>query len=274
MGRGVNFGVIAAFAAFASFPFLWMLITMFKETNDLLDPNHNPFLYHMPPTLEHVRFLFEETLFVRWILNTAFVGVLVVLITLLLALPAGYSLARLTGPAGEQLGIGIFLTYLVPPTILFIPLSRVVATLGLQDSLWALVLVYPSFTVPFCTWLLMGFFKAIPRDIEEAAMIDGLSRFSTFVKVILPMSVAGVLTVIIFTFTLVMQEFVYALTFITSSSNLTISVGVPTFLVRGDVYFWGSLMGACFLASVPIALLYNLFVDRFIAGFTMGSVKG
>ena len=273
-GKAVNFGVVAAFVAFASFPFVWMLITMFKQTKDLLDPNHNPFVYHAPPTLEHLRVLFQDTLFLRWVGNTAFVGVVVVLITLLLAVPAGYSLARLTGPAGEKLGIGIFLTYLVPSTILFIPLSRVVATLGLTDSLWALVLVYPSFTVPFCTWLLQGFFKVIPKDVEEAAMIDGLSRFGAFVKVILPMSVAGLLTTVIFSFTLVMQEFVYGLTFITTSTNLTLSVGVPTFLVRGDVYFWGSLMGACFLSSVPIAILYNLFVDRFISGFTVGAVKG
>jgi len=270
----MNLGVLAAFTSFAAFPFVWMLITTFKETTDLLDPNHNPFVYHQPPTLEHLRVLFFETLFGRWVLNTLFVGVCVVVITLALAIPAGYSLARLTGRTGEKLGIGIFLTYLVPSTILFIPLSRVIGFLRLQDSLWSLVLVYPSFTVPFCTWLLMGFFKAIPRDLEEAAMVDGLSRFGAFVKIIMPMSVAGVLTVIIFTFTLVMQEFVYGLTFITAASNFTISVGVPTFLVRGDVYFWGSLMGACFIASVPIAFLYNLFVDRFIAGFTVGSVKG
>jgi multiple sugar transport system permease protein len=273
-GGVVNFGVIAAFTAFASFPFAWMLITTFKQTRDLLDPSHNPFVYHAPPTLEHLRVLFQDTLFLHWVANTLLVGIAVVLITLVLAVPAGYSLARLTGAAGEKLGIGIFLTYLVPPTILFIPLSRLVATLGLQDSLWALVLVYPSFTVPFCTWLLMGFFKVIPKDVEEAAMIDGHSRFGAFLRVILPMSVAGLLTTVIFSFTLVMQEFVYGLTFITTSKNLTLSVGVPTFLVRGDVYFWGSLMGACFLASVPIAILYNLFVDRFIAGFTVGAVKG
>jgi multiple sugar transport system permease protein len=251
-----------------------MLITTFKQTRDLLDPTHNPFVYHLPPTMENVNVLLYDTLFVRWVGNTIFVGILVVLITLLLAVPAGYALARLTGTFGEQLGVGIFLTYLVPPTILFIPLSRVVASLGLQDSLWALVLVYPTFTVPFCTWLMMGFFKVIPKDIEEAAMIDGLSRFGAFVRVILPMSVAGVLTVVIFAFTLVLQEFVYGLTFITSARNFTISVGVPTFLVRGDVYFWGSLMAACFIASVPIAFLYNLFVDRFISGFTVGAVKG
>ena len=271
--KGGHFGIVAAFATFAAFPFYWMLLTTFKETRDLLNPNNNPFLFNDPPTLEHLKLLFEETLYVQWLWNTAWVGVLVVAITLLLAIPAGYALARLTGRAGEQLGIGIFLTYLVPPTLLFIPLSRVIADLGLQDSLWSLVLVYPSFTVPFCTWLMMGFFKAIPRDLEEAAMIDGLSRFGAFVKVVMPMSVAGVLTLVIFSFTLVMQEFVYALTFITAASKFTVSVGVPTFLVRGDVYFWGSLMAGCFIASVPIAIVYNLFLDRFITGFTVGAVK-
>ena len=273
-GKVANFGIIAAFAAFAAFPFAWMLITTFKRTGDLLDPNHNPFLYSQPPTLENLKVLFNDTLFVRWAGNTMFIGVLVVLITLLIAVPAGYSLARLTGAIGEQLGVAMFLTYLVPPTILFIPLSRVVSILHLQDSPWALVLVYPSFTIPFCTWLMMGFFKVIPKDVEEAAMIDGLFRFGAFVRVILPMSIAGLLTVVIFTFTLVLQEFVYALTFISSAKNFTVSVGVPSFLVRGDVYFWGSLMAACFIASVPIAFLYNLFVDRFIAGFTVGAVKG
>jgi multiple sugar transport system permease protein len=266
--------LIVLFSVFAAFPFAWMLITTFKKTTDLLDPNSFPFGYPKGMTMENLKVLFEETLFVRWLGNTAFVGVIVVVITLLLAVPAGYALARLSGPFGEQLGIGIFLTYLVPPTILFIPLAKVVSTLHLQDTLWALVVTYPSFTIPFCTWLMMGFFKAIPKDIEEAAMVDGLSRLGAFIKVVLPMSVAGVLTVVIFTFTLVMQEFVYGLTFINSGRNFTVSVGVPSFLVRGDVYFWGSLMGACFIASVPIAFLYNLFVDRFIAGFTVGAVKG
>ena len=272
--RSSHFLIVAAFTIFAAFPFYWMLITTFKRTSDLLKTENNPFLFNQPPTLEHLRFLFSDTDYGRWLWNTALVGVLVVIITLLLAIPAAYSLARLTGRLGEQLGIGIFLTYLVPPTILFIPLSRVISNLGLQDSLWSLVLVYPSFTIPFCTWLLMGFFKAIPRDLEEAAMIDGLSRFGAFVKVVIPISVAGILTVVIFSFTLAMQEFVYALTFISPVSQYTVSVGVPTFLVRGDVYFWGSLMAACFIASVPIAILYNFFVDRFIAGFTVGAVKG
>ena len=139
--------------------------------------------------------------------------------------------------------------------------------------MWSLVLVYPSFTVPFCTWLLMGFFKAIPRELEDAAMIDGLSRLGAFIKVVVPISVAGMLTAVIFAFTLVTQEFVYGVTFITSSASYTVSVGVPTFLVRGDVYFWGSMMGACLIASGPIAVIYNLFVDRFVTGFTVGAIK-
>jgi len=271
--RAGHFGVVAAFTVFCAFPFYWMLITTFKQTSDLMDRKGNPWVYNQPPTLEHLRVLFYDTLYGQWLLNTALVGALVVAITLVLALPAGYALARLTGRWGEQLGIGIFLTYLVPPTLLFIPMSRVIADLGLQDSLWSLVLVYPSFTVPFCTWLLMGFFKAIPPDLEEAAMIDGYSRLGAFVKIVIPISVAGVLTVVIFSFTLVMQEFVYALTFISTASHYTVSVGVPTFLVHGDVYFWGSLMARCFIASVPIPLLYTFFVARFIAGFTVRAIK-
>ena len=175
---------------------------------------------------------------------------------------------------GERLGIGIFLTYLVAPTILFSPMSRVVATLGLQDSLWSLVLVFPTFTVPFAIWLLMGFFKAIPPDLEEAAMIDGYSRFGAFLRMVIPISTSGILTVVIFSFTLVVQEYIYTLTFVTAASKYTVSVGVPTFLVHGDVYNWGGLMAGCLIASLPIAIVYNFFVDRFIAGLTLGAIKG
>src|SRR6476661_179516 len=270
---GARWRILLVLTFFLSFPFLWMLITAFKQTNDLYDLKHNPFLFYQRPTMEHINRLFSETMYGQWLINTAFAGVLVVLITLVLAVPAGYALARLAGRWGEKLGIGIFLTYLVPPTLLFIPLSRVVVNLHLDDSLWSLVLIYPTFTVPFSAWLMMGFFKAIPRDVEEAAMIDGCSRLGAFVKVVVPISLSGILTVAIFSFTLVMQEFVYAVTFISSVRNMTVGVGVPTFLVHGDVYFWGSLMAGCFIASVPIAILYNFFVDRFISGFTMGAVK-
>jgi multiple sugar transport system permease protein len=272
-GKAVHIFVLATFTILLAFPFYWMLITSFKQNVDLYTMENNPFLFNAKPTLDHVKFLFTETRFVRWLGNTAFVGVVVVAITLLLAVPAAYSLARLSGRWGERLGIAIFLTYLVPPTLLFIPLSRVVAYLGLQDSLWALILVDPTFTVPFSVWLLMGFFKSIPKELEDAAMVDGLTRFGAFVKLVIPISVSGILTVVIFTFTLVTQEFVYALTFISSEANQMIGTGIPIFLVRGDVYYWGALMAACLIASLPIAFMYNLFLDRFIAGFTVGAVK-
>ena len=201
--RSTRWGILGTLTFFFAFPFVWMLITTFKRTSDLYDLKHNPFLFYEWPTLEHIHRLFYETLYGQWLLNTAFVGVLVVLITLTLAVPAGYALARLTGNWGAKLGIGIFLTYLVPPTLLFIPLSRVVVNLNLDDSLWSLVLVYPSFTVPFSAWLMMGFFKAIPKDVEEAAMIDGCSRLGAFIKVVVPISLSGILTVAIFSFTLV-----------------------------------------------------------------------
>jgi multiple sugar transport system permease protein len=270
---GGRIGILGFFITFLAFPFYWMVITTFKTTQDLHNTANNPYLFNDAPTFEHLRVLFEETQYPQWLLNTAFVGVIVVAITLALAVPAGYALARMTSRSAQTLGIAIFLTYLVPPTILFIPFSRIIANLGLQDSLWSLVLVYPSFTVPFGTWLLMGFYKAIPRDLEDAAMVDGLSRFGAFLKVVMPISLPGIFTVIIFAFTLVTQEFVYGLTFITSSSSYTVSVGVPTFLVRGDVYFWGSMMAACLIVSIPIAIIYNLFVDRFVAGITLGAVK-
>ena len=190
-GKAVHAAVLVFFVTFLAFPFYWMMITAFKANQDLYNTQSNPYVFNSPPTLQHLSVLFEDTQYLQWLLNTGFVGVAVVIITLLLAVPAGYALARMTGAWAQTLGVTIFLTYLVPPTILFIPFSRIIATLGLQDSVWSLILVYPSFTVPFCTWLLMGFFKAIPRDLEDAAMIDGLSRFGAFIKVVMPISVAG-----------------------------------------------------------------------------------
>ena len=272
--RIIHLLVLGFFVVLLAFPFFWMAIATFKQDADLYATQNNPFLFNLPATLNHLKYLFGHTDYLRWLGNTAWVGLLVVLITLLLAVPAAYALARLTGRWGERLGIGIFLTYLVPPTLLFIPLSRVVAILGLQDTLWALVLVYPSVTIPFSIWLLMGFFKSIPRELEDAAMVDGLTRFGAFIKLVVPISLSGILTVVIFTFTLVTQEFVYAVTFVSPASKQMVGVGVPNFLVLGDVYYWGALMAACLIASLPIAFIYNLFLDRFIAGFTVGAVKG
>jgi multiple sugar transport system permease protein len=269
--------VILFFITFAMFPFYWMVVTSFKQNADLYvganNVKHNPFIFNLPPVLDHLRTLFGQTLYPTWLFNSLWVGALVVALTLLLAVPAGYSLARLTGRWGERLSIGIFLTYLVPSTLLFIPFSRLVSALGLQNSLWSLILIYPTFTVPFCTWLLMGFFKALPKEVEESAMVDGCSRVGAIWRMVLPLSVPALLTVVIFALTLVIQEFVYSLTFISSVQRMTVSVGVPVALVRGDVYYWGSLMAACLITSVPIAIVYNLFLDRFIAGFTVGAVK-
>jgi len=273
LGRGGLYGLVGGFAFFGAFPFYWMLIAMFKRDHDLFNPANNPFLFNEPYTLDHLRLLLFETHFLQYLANTFFVGLVVVLITLVTAIPAAYSLARWARGWGELLGIGIFLTYLVPPTILFIPLSRFTSALSLQESLGSLILIYPTFTIPFCTWLLMGFFKTIPRDIEEQAMIDGLSRLGAMIRVVLPLGISGILTVVVFAFTLTMHEFIYALTFISVSVKKTVSIGVPTELVRGDVFQWGPLMAGALLASIPVAVVYTFFLDRFIAGFTMGAVK-
>jgi multiple sugar transport system permease protein len=273
-GRAVLYAVAIGFALFAALPFAWMILTVFKQNTDLYDPNLNPFLFNQPPTLASIQLLFERTQYLTFVRNTLVVSVLVVLITLVGAVPAAYSLSRLAGRWGEGLGIAIFLVYLVPPTLLFIPLSRVVSDLSLRNTWWAMVVVYPTFTIPFCTWLLMGFFKSIPRDIEEQAMVDGYSRLGAIWRTVLPVSLPGLLTVVVFSFALTMHEFVYALAFVTSSQQKTISIGVTTELIRGDVYFWQSLMAAAALVAIPVALLYNIFLDRFIAGFTLGAVKG
>lgn len=268
------YGALAFFIFFSASPFLWMVITTFKQDKDLYRPANNPFIFNEPATMDNLEFLFNSTNFLTFLKNSLFIGVMVVVITLAIALPAAYSLARLSGSWGERAGIGIFLVYLVPPTLLFIPLSRVVVSLGLNNSLWALVVVYPTITIPFSTWLLMGFFKSIPKDLEEAAMVDGYSRLMSFVKVVLPLSLSGVIAVIVFTFTLTLHEFIYALAFVSSSAQRTISVGVPTELIRGDVFFWQSLMAAAALVALPVGIAYNFFLDRLVAGFTMGAVKG
>lgn len=278
VGRVLLYVLVLAFTLFAVMPFYWMFLTAFKQNRDLYVgatvADHIPWIFNLPPTLEHVRLLFQGTPYLQWLGNTFLVGAVVVVITLITAVPAGYSLARLVGRWGQRLGIAIFLTYLVPPTLLFIPFARLVSVLGLQNSLWALILIYPTFTIPFGTWLTMGFFRSIPRELEEQAMIDGQSRLGAILRVVLPLSVPGILTVTGFAFTLVLQEFVYALTFISSVGKMTVSLGVPVALVRGDVYYWGSLMAACLITSLPLALIYNLFLDRFIVGFTAGAVKG
>ena len=266
--------VLVFFALLCAFPFAWATFTIFKADADLYTVGHVPFLYNLPPTFDHVRVLFQETEFLTFVRNSFEIGVIVVAITLATAVPAAYAIARLTGEWGGRLAMAVFVIYLVPPTLLFLPLSRIVAELGLQDSIWALVLVYPTLTAPFSTWLLVGFFRSIPRDIEEQAMVDGYSRAGAVVRTVLPLALPGLLTVVIFTFALTTNDFVYAVAFISSSSNMTISAGVPVELIRGDVFFWQSLMAATVLVAIPVALAYNFFLDRFVQGLALGGVKG
>jgi multiple sugar transport system permease protein len=270
----LSYLVVGPFAIVLAFPFYWMLMTSLRSDNDLYDIANVPFKFNADsPTLANYRFLFEETDYRQWLENTVLVGVVVVGITLVLAVPAGYALARLSGGWGQSVGVGIFLTYLVPPTLLFLPLSRVVADLDLTDRLLSLIIVYPSFTVPFSTWLLMGFFKTIPPELEDAALVDGASRLGALARVVFPLSVPGILTVVIFSFSLVFNEFIYALTFINDSETRTVSSAVPTELIRGDVFYWGALMAATLIPAVPLALLYNAFLNRFIAGFMGGAFR-
>jgi multiple sugar transport system permease protein len=268
------YGIVVPFAIVLAFPFYWMTVTAFKSPTDLFNLENVPYSFgEGSPTWDNFTFLFTDTLFLTWVKNTFLVGGVVVAITLALAVPAGYALARLTGRWGQWLAIGIFLTYLVPPTLLFLPMSRLITELGLDNSKTSLMLVYPSFTVPFATWLLMGFFKTIPPELEEAALMDGASRLRALWRVVFPISLPGILTVVIFTFSLCVNEFVYAVTFISSSTERTVSVGVATDLIRGDVYQWGSLMAGTLLPSIPLAILYNVFLNRFIAGFTGGAFR-
>jgi multiple sugar transport system permease protein len=269
-GNLFSYGVVVPLTLVLTFPFFWMAVTSFKRQDQIFDPKRT---WNFDPTFDGWKFLFQQTKYLTWIGNTALVGGIVVAITLVLAVPAGYALARLAGRVGQSMGVAIFLTYLVPPTLLFLPLSRVITKLGLQDSLWSLAVVYPSFTVPFSIWLLMGFFKSIPLELEDAARIDGCSRLQALLRVVFPISLPGVLTVVIFTFSLVVNEYIYAITFISSSAHRTVSAGVPTDLIRGDLFNWPSIMAAILIPSIPLALVYNAFLNRFIAGFTGGAFR-
>ncbi len=264
--------VIAAVACGG--PFLWSAVTAAKLNADLYNPANNPFIFNDPPTMDHITYLFTNSDFLTFVWNTLWVGILVVLITLVLGVPAAYSIARFNRPWSGPMGIAIFFVYLIPPSLLFLSLSRLVVWIGLQDSTWSLVVVYPTITLPVSIWLLIGFLKALPKDVEEQAMVDGYSRVGAIVRTVLPLLFPGIVAVVVFAFTLTASEFIYALAFISPTSAKVISTGVPTELIRGDVFFWQSLQAAAILVAVPIAFVFNLFLARFISGFTMGAVKG
>ena len=255
------------------FPFYWMFITSVKTDRELIDLNGLPF-WVFEPTLEHYRVLLAETGFLRWALNTLTISVVATAISLLCSILAGYALARLRFRGAAAIAGAIFVTYLVPQTLLFLPLLEVVRQLGLSNTLWSMILTYPTILIPFSTWLLMGYFRSIPRELEESALIDGASRIRAMTQIVLPLALPGILSAAIFAFTLSWNEFIYALVFTNSTDIKTIPVGVVTELVKGDVYFWGSLMAGALLGSVPVALIYSFFVDKYVGGLTAGAVKG
>jgi multiple sugar transport system permease protein len=274
MSRVGAYSAAVIAALLCATPFLWSVVTAFKQNRDLYNPENNPFTFNRPATSDHVLYLFDNTPFLTFVWNTIWVGIWVVAITLFFALPAAYALARLNRPWSTPMAIGIFLVYLIPPSLLFLSLSRVVVELGLQDNTWSLVLVYPTITIPVSVWLLMGFLKGIPADIEEQAMVDGYSRVGAFVRTVVPLAFPGIVAVIVFAFTLTASEFIYALAFISPSGEKVVSTGVPTELIRGDVFFWQSLQAATIVVAAPIALVFTIFLDRFVSGFTLGAVKG
>jgi multiple sugar transport system permease protein len=273
--RGTTLRVItlAVYTVLTVFPFYWMIITTFKQNSDLYSESNNPLWFNAPPTFDNITYLLEQTRFLTWMLNSLIIGVGVVIITLLVAVPAGYALARLHLPGAEQLGIAIFATYLVPPTLLFIPLTRVVHTLGLQNTIWSLVLVLPTISIPFSVWLLMGFFKNVSFEIEEAALVDGATRAQAVLHVILPISRAGLAAAGMFAFAISLQAFLYPLVFTSSTAVKPVTLGVVTDLIRGDLFYWGSLMAGALLAGLPVAILFNYFLDDFVEGITAGSSK-
>ena len=262
---------LAAFLFVLLFPFYWMAITTFKPNEELLSREGNPF-WVVNPTLAHIKKLLFDTAYPDWLWNTMLVSVVSTALSLFCSVLAAYAIERLRFRGSRYVGMSIFLAYLVPPSILFIPLAAIVYKFQLFDTRLALILTYPTFLIPFCTWLLMGYFRSIPYELEECALIDGASRMQILVKIILPLAVPGLISAGIFAFTLSWNEFIYALTFISSSEVKTVPVGVITELVEGDVYHWGSLMAGALFGSLPVAILYSFFVEHYVSGMT-GAVK-
>ncbi|HET7876326.1 MAG TPA: carbohydrate ABC transporter permease [Methylomirabilota bacterium] len=265
--------LLLPFLAFALFPFYHMTLTSLKQDRELYDRQSVPLLIRQGPTLEHYAKLLWETEFLTWTKNSLLVTLLATTASLVLGTAAAYALARMNFLGVASFGTGIFVTYLVPTSLLFLPLAQVVNWLGLGDSKWSLVVTYPTFLVPFCTWLLMGYFRTVPKEVEECAMVDGATRIQALLRIVLPLAVPGLVCAALFAFTLSWNEFIYALTFTSSSDQITANVGVQSELIRGDIYFWGSLMAGAVLGSVPIVILYVFFLDYYVAGLTAGALK-
>jgi multiple sugar transport system permease protein len=278
--RGRQFGwkvavhlMLLPFLIFALFPFYHMTLTSLKQDRELYDRHATPLVISQGPTLQHYSKLLGESAFLTWTKNSLLVTVLATTLSVVVGTVAAYALSRLRFLGVGSFGTGIFVTYLVPTSLLFLPLAQVVNWIGLADSKWALVVTYPTFLVPFCTWLLMGYFRTVPKEIEECAMVDGATRIQALLRIILPIAIPGLVCAVLFAFTLSWNEFIYALTFTTSSEQITASVGITSELIRGDIYFWGQLMAGAVLGSVPIVILYVFFLDYYVSGLTAGAVK-
>jgi multiple sugar transport system permease protein len=262
---------IGVFLFVLLFPFYWMGMTAFKPNAELLAREGNPF-WIKSPTLAHFKHLFFDTAYPEWLWNTMLVAVVSTFVSLAASTFAAYAIERLRFRGARHFGLAIFLAYLIPPSILFIPLAVVLQTLGLFNTRWALMLTYPTFLIPFCTWLLMGYFRTIPFELEECALIDGATRWQILIRIVLPLAVPGLISAGIFAFTLSWNEFIYALTFVSDSEIKTVPVAVVTELVEGDVYHWGPLMAGALMGSLPVAIMYSFFVEYYVSGLT-GAVK-
>jgi multiple sugar transport system permease protein len=258
---------------FALFPFYFMVITALKSNPEIYDVQAVPFLIRKGVTFEHFLLLFQKTLFNNWFLNSLFVSSLSTIISVLMGILAAYSLARLKFWGVEGFGVAIFITYLVPPSLLFLPLAEVVQKLGLTDSLWSLVLTYPTFLVPFSTWLLMGYFRTVPKEVEECAMIDGCNRLSALFRIVVPMAIPGIVCAVLFGFAVCWNEFLYSLVFVSPAESKTLTVGIFSELIRGDIYYWGSLLAGAIIGGLPIVIVYALFMDYYVSGLTAGAIK-
>ncbi len=261
------------FLIFALFPFYFMVITSFKKNSELYDLSSVPFFIRQGFTLEHYKLLLFDTPFLVWFKNTIIVSLLTTGMALVIALLAAYAIARMKFKGVEFFGVGIFATYLVPPSLMFLPMNVVINKLGLSDSIWSLVVTYPTFLVPFLTWLLMGYFRTIPREIEECAMIDGCTRLQTFIRIVIPISKPAIITAALFSFTMGWHEFLYALTFLSSTASKVVTVGVVGELIRGDIFYWGSLMAGAIVGAVPVILVYVFFMEYYVSGLTAGAIK-
>jgi multiple sugar transport system permease protein len=255
------------------FPFYWMVLTSFKGLAEVFDYKTMP-LWVVNPTLSNYAYLFEKVEFGRWYVNSIAITVVTTVFSVAVSIFAGYAIARLNFRGATLVGVLVFITYLVPKTLLFVPLAQVMNNIGLLGNLSALALAYPTFLIPFCTWLLTGYFRTVPIDPEECAMVDGCSRLGAALRITLPMAVPGVLTATIFSFTLSWNELLYAMVFVTGESNKTLPVGLINSLAQRDFFNWGPLMAGATLASIPVAILYFFFMDKFVGGLTAGAVKG